>query len=985
MSDPLTVGSCVRGLDGVGWVTVLKVTDLGGGTLEVTYRDTFDRDTTRILFPADLRGLEVQLPATGPTFDANREWFRLAFDALCLRYGHLLSPYFAVYTSNIDPLPHQIQAVYDFMLPRRPMRFLLADDPGAGKTIMAGLYLKEVLARGDVTRALIVVPGGLINQWHEELRSRFGLRFTVFDRDLDRSSPSNNAFADRDLVLARLDQLARDRNLRDKAVKAGWGLVVFDEAHKLTARYWGNEVKRSKRFELARALAPSTDHLLLMTATPHNGKEEDFQLFLSLLDRDRFAGTARTHGPVHPCDIMRRLVKEQLRTRDAEPLFPERHASTVTYRLSEPELELYEQVTEYVREEMNKIAGDDARRSVGFALLVLQRRLASSPEAILQSLIRRRERLRNEADRRRQASMDLEVALTASLDLDDADDDAYTAEHLDRLEEESMQSASAARTLEDLQTEILVLDDLVELAQRVRDAGVDRKWEALAGLLTSDELYDEQAHRRRIIIFTEHRDTLDYLAGRIAELLGSQRGIVTVHGGTPHGERLAAIDAFWHDDAATVMLATDAAGEGVNLQCAHLMVNYDLPWNPNRLEQRFGRIHRIGQRHVCHLWNLVAAETREGDVFETLLRKLETQRQALGDQVFDVLGYVLTGADLRRLLTDALRSDSMTTSHDAIADQVEQSLGRDMGKAIERRHRSVSEFTPDDIVELNATLDEAERLTVQPLVESFTLDVLRRLHGDIRPTTPGRFRIDRLPAEIRGSASTVGTVARRYEVVAFDADRVDEPGTEPAELLSPGHPVIDALVRHVLDQHGHELREGIAIIDPEATDPGVMVVCRHDVTTPDGAVLSERLVALRCTSSGPVRVVDPRMLADAEPSAAPEYPPENLIHRALDWCAAEVGPAHLEEVSRRLREQHRHAHRAATERLVAEIDKLTDGAGRSHGGDPKHREGADVVEQLVTRLRGRLAERQTQLAKSIAAVDGGITLLAVAYMRPGRR
>lgn len=562
-----------------------------------------------------------------------------------------------MHTSLIEPLPHQITAVYEAMLPRQPLRFLLADDPGAGKTIMAGLLIKELIVRGDVKRCLIVCPGSLVEQWQDELAQRFHLPFDILTNDALEAARTGNWFLEHPLAIARLDKLARDANAQQKltAPDCRWDLVVVDEAHKMSAIFFGGEVKYTKRYRLGQTLSGLTRHFLLMTATPHNGKEEEFQLFLALLDADRFEG--RFRDGVHQVDVsdlMRRMVKETLLKFDGRPLFPERIAYTVPYRLSESEMHLYREVTGYVRQEWGRAeALNDNRRAgtVGFALTILQRRLASSPEAIYQSLRRRRERLEK---RLREEERVQRGALAAgpTLDADEIEDLEEAPEaDMDRIEETVLDNATAAATIAELRTEIATLRDLEDLAAAVRRNGNDAKWRELATLLeaifTPAGLKGRLAEapqpygagslpkptpspRQKLVIFTEHRDTLTYLHQKIGTLLGRPTALVAIHGGMGRDERRTAQETFLHDPEVQVLIATDAAGEGINLQRAHLMVNYDLPWNPNRIEQRFGRIHRIGQTEVCHLWNLVAIETREGAVYHRLLDKLEEARRALG-------------------------------------------------------------------------------------------------------------------------------------------------------------------------------------------------------------------------------------------------------------------------------------------------------------------------------------------------------------------
>ncbi|HEU0090259.1 MAG TPA: helicase-related protein, partial [Pseudonocardiaceae bacterium] len=599
--------------------------------------------------------------------DGDGAEFRLAAEALRIRMAAQFDPMLAVSTSELEPLPHQLKAVYGELLARTPLRFLLADDPGAGKTIMAGLYIKELLLRGDLERCLVVAPGGLVDQWQEELLDKFNLNFELLNRRLADPRPaSGDVFRQHRLLIARMDQLSRSSELLVHLAGSEWDLVVVDEAHRMSAHYFGTELKTTKRYQLGQLLGRLTRHLLLMTATPHAGKEEDFQLFLALLDPDRFEG--RYREGVHSIDttgLMRRMVKEELLTFAGKPLFPERIATTVAYQLSATEAELYEAVTQYVREEMTRAVrltdqGDRRRgTTVGFALTVLQRRVASSPEAVLRSLERRSERLRQRrqemlavrdaAAERRLRERLFKLLGKGELDSVDDDLDELASDERETLEDDVVDAATAARTVAELDTELGVLADLVELARRVRYSSTDRKWTELRGLLLDDEAVRDSAGKlHKIIIFTEHRDTLTYLVGQIRALLGRDNVVVTIHGGVGRDERRHVQELFSQDPECAVLVATDAAGEGLNLQCAHLMVNYDLPWNPNKIEQRFGRIHRIGQNEVCHLWNLVAQDTREGAVFLRLLEKIEQQRVAYQGKVFDVLGAAFEGRPLRQ-------------------------------------------------------------------------------------------------------------------------------------------------------------------------------------------------------------------------------------------------------------------------------------------------------------------------------------------------
>ena len=391
--------AAIRGITPDALVTVVSAQWFGSEALELTYKTPAGKVANELLYRHDEPRLEIVGQGRPWSFDGDGALFRLVSEAQRIRLAHLFDPVLAVHTSVVDPLPHQITAVYESMLPRQPLRFLLADDPGAGKTIMAGLLIKELIARGDLQRCLIVCPGSLAEQWQDELNSRFHLPFEILTNDKMEAARTGNWFLETNLVIARLDKLSRNENVQQKleAPDCRWDLVVCDEAHKMSATVFGGETKYTKRYRLGQLLSTLTRHFLLMTATPHNGKEADFQLFMALLDGDRFEG--RYRDGVHSADVsdlMRRMVKESLLKFDGTPLFQQRIAYTVPYKLSDPEARLYKAVTDYVREEFNRaeaLENDKRAGTVGFALTILQRRLASSPEAIYQSLRRRRERL----------------------------------------------------------------------------------------------------------------------------------------------------------------------------------------------------------------------------------------------------------------------------------------------------------------------------------------------------------------------------------------------------------------------------------------------------------------------------------------------------------------------------------------------------------------------------------------------------------------
>ena len=898
--EQLQSNAAIRGILPDGLVTVVSVQWFGSEALELTYKTPTGKVANELLYRHDEPRLEIVEAGRPWSFDGDGALFRLVSEAQRIRLAYLFDPVLAVHTSVVDPLPHQITAVYESMLPRQPLRFLLADDPGAGKTIMAGLLIKELIARGDLHRCLIVCPGSLAEQWQDELYQRFHLPFEILTNDKIEAARTGNWFMETNLVIARLDKLSRFDAVQQKlqAPDCRWDLVVCDEAHKMSATTFGGEIKYTKRYRLGQLLSTLTRHFLLMTATPHNGKEEDFQLFMALLDGDRFEG--RFRDGVHAADVsdlMRRMVKENLLKFDGTPLFPERIAYTVPYKLSDAETQLYKAVTDYVREEFNRaeaLENDKRAGTVGFALTILQRRLASSPEAIYQSLRRRRERLESRLREMEVLQRGGQVApiMTTGLltldaedveDLEDAPDNEVEA-----AEEEILDQATAARTIVELKAEIETLKGLETLALTVRRSGTDTKWRELANLL--GEIFTIAAIENRVeesvapygagkippptpsphqklVIFTEHRDTLNYLEHRITTLLGRKEAVVIIHGGIGREQRMNVQDSFKHDPEVQVLLATDAAGEGINLQRAHLMVNYDLPWNPNRIEQRFGRIHRIGQTEVCHLWNLVAEETREGDVYRKLLEKLEQARLALGGQVFDVLGKLqFEGKSLRDLLIQAIRYGERPEVKAYLTTVLDLALDRShLQDLLDDRALARDAMDASRVQRIREDMERAEARRLQPhYIESFFHEAFQRLGGSARQREPRRYEVTHVPAPVRNRDRLIGIgapVLPRYERIAFDKALVAPQGQPLAAFVCPGHPLLDSVIDLTLERHRDLLKRGAVLVDERdtGTSPRVLFYIEHSIQdasltqTGDRRIISKRMLYVELDAEGTAR------------------------------------------------------------------------------------------------------------------------------------
>jgi len=1014
--EDLKPAARVRGVVPDGPVEVVQVTWHGTSAVTLTYRDQEGRPGHELLYRADERRLAFEEPGPAWAFDVDGKLFRLVSEALRIRLAYLFDPYLAIHTSNLDPLPHQITAVYDEMLPRHPLRFLLADDPGAGKTIMAGLLIKELMVRGDLRRCLIVAPGNLVEQWQDELWQKLGLEFDIVQRETIETSRSGNPFVERNLIISRLDHLSRSDDVQAKLTHTDWDLVVVDEAHKMSAHFFGNEVKETKRYRLGKLLGDITRHLLLMTATPHSGKEEDFQLFMALLDPDRFEGRPRGRtGEIDAQGVMRRLVKEKLLKFDGRPLFPERVASTVEYELSDDERWLYEAVTDYVRKEMNRAerlrAKGEGRRGtiVGFALTILQRRLASSPEAIYQSIARRRKRLQDRLSREEQRLRDPTASLEAAeelwkLDEEDLEElEDRPEEEVERLEEEVVDQASAAQTIAELRAEIETLKGLEYLALLVRNSGTDRKWEELSKLLQDERVMkDADRRRRKLIVFTEHRDTLNYLAGRIRTLIGQSEVVVTIHGGMRREDRRRAQESFVQDPETAILVATDAAGEGVNLQRAHLLVNYDLPWNPNRIEQRFGRIHRIGQTEVCHMWNLVATGTREGKVFERLFEKLTEQRKALGGQVFDVLGQVFVDQPLRDLLIEAVRYGDRPEVRARLDEVVDAAVGERLKEALRERALLTDVLTPADVEGIREKLEEAEARRLQPhFIRSFFLEAFRLFGGQIARREPGRYEITHVPAEIRHREQAVRAtrpIVRRYERVTFEKELVAPVGQPSAELLAPGHPLLDATVDLALERYRPLLKRGAVLVADadEAEEPRALVYLEDAIQSAardergSRRVVSRRMQFIELTEAGGKRragyapYLDYRELRNDEPSLVRDLADgawlREVESNALDYAIQEAVPEHLEEVRRRTVERVVKTMAAVRHRLTREIAYWDNRANELKqqelaGRKPKLNSGKarQRADELQVRLDRRLKEldQEKQLSPLPPVVIGG--------------
>ncbi len=810
-------------------------------------------------------------------FTGDAELFYLAMEAYRIRHAAQFDPLLAVNISQVDPLPHQIQAVYYHLLPSPRGRFLLADDPGAGKTIMAGLYLKELKYRRLVERILIVVPGHLKDQWRREMQERFQEPFFILDRGAESSYLPWEEYSQ---IITSIDY-AKQPAVRNKLERLSWDLVIVDEAHKMAAYRYGDKQERTERYRLGSLLADRTRYLLLMTATPHRGDPENFRYLLQLLDPAFFSSPSSIEQLLRSSEnqfFLRRL-KEDLIDFEGRPLFPPRHVKTCAYKLSEPEMVLYEQVTEYVRNSYDK-AMDKNRRNVAFAMLILQRRLASSVRAVRSSLERRKARL--EELRRDPKPLSAERAEPFS---EESLEDLPEAERLQ--EEERLLRLTLAENRSELEQEIQELDHLIQLAREAEAQEMETKLRELKNLM---EAHPIQVGGEKLLIFTESRETSDYLAEKLRKWGYS---VVTLDGTMSMEERVVAEKQF--RTQAQVMISTEAGGEGINLQFCAVMVNYDIPWTPIRLEQRMGRIHRYGQTKEVYIYNLVASNTREGAVLQTLLAKLEATRQALGsDRVFDVIGEIVEEKKLKELIVEAIRNRktlqelTQPLAGPEIVSRIQKEVERALQSGLATRHMNPTH--------LKKRHHEAQEHRLLPeYIEQFFQRACKYLKLPVTQDIQGIWHLpetfkERLAPHLRGAKALSNSFPLRCTF------RKEQARREEVEFLAPSHPLFEALLDKILHKASGELPKGATFEDPDGRWAGWLFF--YEIRVLEGAhkTLGERLVAVFLSETGEARAVSPAILWDLVPHPTSDPSPPPPTSKSAEEVASQALHAYFKEI-----------------------------------------------------------------------------------------
>ncbi len=827
----------------------------------------------------------------------NSEDFFFWIEANRLRLAYEHDPLLAVNISQIDPLPHQIEAVYDYVLRDPKIRFLIADDAGAGKTIMAGLAIKELQYRNMAERILIVAPSHLKYQWQREMKEKFNTNFRLLTRSTLDETWGVNVWEELNRIIASIDFLKQD-DILPKLQTAEWDLVIVDEAHKMSAYGYptkkGYQITKTKRYQVGEVLSKISTHILFLTATPHKGDEENFKLFLDLLRPGFFARTDFLKESIENKEnpIFVRRLKEDMRTFEGNKIFPPRHVNTISFRLTKDERELYERVTRYVRYYYDK---SRQRRSITFAMLVLQRRLTSSINSILQSLKNRRKRLLELIKLISKKKYPIRESKFDSL----TDEDIEDIEDMEESErwklEEKILGLTLTTSVKDIQEEINRIEDLIYLAMKVKEAEIESKLTKLR-----DEILTTLGDKK-LLIFTEYRDTLTYL---VEKLSSWGYNVVTIDGYMKIEERIQAEKDFWHEKQ--IMVATEAAGEGINLQCCSWMVNYDIPWNPTRLEQRMGRIHRYGQDKEVFVYNMVTRDTREGQVLDRLFEKLQLMKESLGDRVFDIIGDLIPGSNLKEVLEEAVfgqkRIDEIYEFVDSIDDEKSQKIIDKITLTSLATHHI--DYTS---LKRKSRVSDEHRL-IPEYIEDYFQRAIIRLDGRIEKVKD-YITVKNVPKPLLKLNkdprfySKYGKILRKYNRLIFDKKKALK--FADYVYIAPGHELLEALNETVVNSFWSP--ENVALFADETnTKEGIFWFIIGEIKDGFGNIAGRRLYCLYQDMQKNIQILSSSILWDLKPVKNIEIDETlrgliNNQEEILDYATVDLFFPYREEISKKRR------------------------------------------------------------------------------------
>ncbi len=940
---------------------------------------------------------QLRFDPTDKPYDGNSKEFRLGIEALRLALAYEYDPYFSLSIARIDPLPHQLEAVYDYFIKMPRIRFLLADDPGAGKTIMAGLLLKELKVRGLVKRVLIVTPANLTFQWQREMKDKFREQFEIMRGDVLRANYGMNPWQDKDQVITSVSWVSRIEDAKESLLRSHWDLIIVDEAHKMSAY---SSDKKTLAYQLGESLSEMTDHYLLMTATPHKGDPVNFCLFLRLLDCDVYGDVKSLEEAMrrHSAPFYLRRTKEALvgfpdpDTGEIKRLFTKRNVNTAKFEINNDEWDFYDALTNYVEEQSIKAQSTNAvtGRAIGFTMAMLQRRFASSVYAARRTLERmkaKREKILEDPEAYRKEQINKKLP-------DDFEEltEEEQMEIMAQLEDVVASVDPAA-----LREEILELGKLIDQARVLEQREIETKLQKLKDVITERGVFQDSS--MKLLIFTEHKDTLDYLMEKLNEW---KLTTTQIHGGmkigdrdTP-GTRICAERDF--RESAQVMVATEAAGEGINLQFCWFMINYDIPWNPVRLEQRMGRIHRYGQEKDCLIINFVSTNTREGRVFEKLFERLEQIENDLDPQrtgkVFNVLGDVFPSNNIEKMLREMyLHNQTEKSITDRIVEEVDT-------ERFTRITNSTLEGLAKKELNLSAIVGKSteakERRLVPEVIEDFfvTAAPVVGLLPKESKSKSNVYRVGKVPRRLWPMGEklepTFGRLGKEYKDIVFDKSLLAANAT--AEWVTPGHALFETIRESLWQQVRGGLMRGSLFYDLHTANPYHLDVFSVSIKDGRNNELHRRLFVVQSELDGSMSVRQPTIFLDLSLSKDATAPigialpsrqerEQNLYENTLE--------AFLEENTA----QRRKEAEIVRKHVTISLDELTHRQNMTLANLLQQKEDAETVpnwlqgqisqaEERIDELMNRKECRLAGLDQECQCAIGDITHVGCAWVLP---
>jgi len=990
----IEIGQIVKNLVVSEPVEIRSIQDFGSD-LSIEYTGINTKQNGDVIISKDaIESLEIVTQKGAFSFSGDPEKFTLYTEAERIKSAFQFDPLFAVNCSVVDPLPHQVEAVYNYMLPLPRMRFLLADDTGAGKTIMTGLLLKELILRGLLDRILIITPGGLTKQWAEdEMGIKFNFNFKLVDRFIFNSDP--NVFNNSDRLVTSIDFI-RGEDVINVAKEATWDMIIVDEAHKLSAFDYGKKKYITKRYEAVHALANQTEHLILLTATPHRGRQDTFRNLLQLLDEDIFSTNQLVTERINSDDsdvtnkfFIRRL-KEDMTDWEGEPLFKPRHTKTVEYKLTREEKKLYDDVTKYLSVRKQE-AAEQRNIHVQLALMVMQRRLTSSIYAIMRTLQNRYNALnglielirKNPSLWKQRSKFDFEImTLDDVSELSDEERESMEDIFADPRKFKLFTTAKNIGQIQDERDQVLFLKEMAE--ELYHNNTEEQKLQRLWQFLREQNVLDGQ----KLVIFTEHKDTLDYLEKKL-----SQKGynIQTIFGQKSVDERRKAQDEFAADSQ--ILLATDAAGEGINLQFCNLLINWDIPWNPNRLEQRMGRIHRYGQQEEVYVFNLVAQNTREGKVMQRLLQKLDVIRDQIGnDRVYDVISDVFEGVNLEDILKSTF-DDEITEFNKSI----DRDLTVDNVKAKIIAQRESLACRKIDFEKAKELMDDSLEKRLIPLyLERFFTKSFESLGGKIK-CNEEFLEITLLPDVIEDKLKMDYNIRYNIKSLMFTFKKdvfLDKRKTGKFDrlyYLNPGNPLFDALVDVTLDSYREEVLKGAILVDPEANDDYFAYFVKSQITdkTPKENIADEKLVLIEnlhdnYSVTSPAKLID---LCPPDHFAKKITPSLNTTEDEVKkWSFVNITNPQYDQTSKKVKDdislRIKYMNQGFSSLIMEYTSELTELREKLLLGNEKVQDKATKLEHKIEELEKRKRRRLDDLNLRLELQRKPPKVLGAAYVLP---